>query len=206
MAKEEKKPQKHGSPPVQPASKSAAPLQPDARPKSSGLSLQQKCALIGGAAILALVLGALLFPSGGESADEGAFSNYLYNNSKNGILVDARGSPSADVRQQIMQCGVNYISSPFYTNGSNKELLAYFCDDSGCLSSDYRFGLPNSTPKASNVSVPFSEALYAMRERAYIHVHAGAEGRDFIYHPTYMEVIIGPKSNPDYCQLRAVVS
>ncbi len=204
MAKDEKKADKAKAVPA--ASKPAAPAHSNAAPSSkpAGLTLQQKAALIGGAIILAIVLGVLLLPTPAESANEGAFSNYLYNNSKNGILVDARGASSADVRQQIMQCGVNYISSPFYTNGSSKELLAYFCDDSGCLSSDYRFGVSNSTPVISNTSVPFSQALYAMKDRAYIHVHAGPEGKDFIYHPTYMEVIIGPKSNSDYCRLRAV--
>ncbi len=197
MAKEEKK---HETSPAPNPSKSG-PDRHGAKP-ASGLSLQQKAALCGGAVILALVLGVLLFPSGNGSADEGTFSKYLYNNPKNGILVDARGAPSADVRRQIMQCGVNYVSSPFYTNGSSKELLAYFCDDAGCLSSVYRFGQSNSTPTTSSTSVPFSEAVYAMRERAYIHVHAGSENKDFIYHPTYMEVIIGPKSDVDYCRLR----
>ena len=205
MAKEEKShlPKSDASAPkTAKAAEEKSPAANQSKP-ASGLSLQQKGALIGAAVIIALVLGILLFPAPSESADQQTFSHYLYNNSRNGILVDARGA-GANLGQAIMQCGVNYISSPFYTNGSDKDLLAYFCDNSGCLSSEYNFALPNSSAIVSNKSVPFSEAVIAMHDRAYIHIHAGAQDKDFIYHPTYMEVIIGAKSNPDYCQLRAV--
>ena len=199
MAKEERKVSETKSAEPKAGGKSASGAKP-----SSGLSLQQKASLIGGAVLLAAILGLLLFPAGSGSADQTAFSRLLYNTSKNGILVDVRGAPSSDARQVIMQCGVNYISSPFYANSSDKELLAYFCDESGCLSSMYQFGLPNSTPTVSNKSVPFSDALYAMRDRPYIYVHSGAGSGDYIFHPNYMEVLISSKSNASSCSIRAV--
>ena len=175
-----------------------------AKSAPGGLSFQQKASLIGGAIILAAVLYLLLAPSGSGGADQTVFSHYLYNTSKNGIIVDVRGAPSSDVRQQIMQCGVNYISSPFYTNSTDRELVAYFCDDSGCLSSDYRFDLPNATPGFSNKSVPFSDAIYAMRSTPYIYVHAGNSAGDFVFHPTYLEVLINSKSNASDCSINSV--
>ena len=205
MAKEEKPPtQKHSkpdspAPQVRPAASPSQPKPAPAQPSKPGLTLQQKAALIGAAVIIALCLGVLLWPAPAQATDYDSFTHYIYNNSRSGLIMDGRGASGAGMRQQVMQCGVNFISGPFYA-ATGKDLLLYACDDSGCFSSEYRFDLPNSTPAVSNVSVPFSDALSAMRERAYIYIHAGAQDQ-ILYHPTYMEVIVGSTSNVSNCQI-----
>lgn len=159
------------------------------------LSVQQKYALVAGAAVLVLILGAALYTSGGWAApsDADTFSNYLYGNNRSGILMDVRDAPDAAAAQKVMQCGVNLISSGFYAK-TRKDLLVFACNASGCVSAN--IGLDsNDTANSSAVLVPFQEAEYAMRGRAYFHIRAGPESKTLLY-PTRAEVFVGPNEEP----------
>lgn len=180
---------------------------PTPKPAKSGasLSLQQKGALIGGALILVLVLATLLQPSAAESNDPTSFSNYLYSNQKSGLLVDLRGASSGDVTQKIKECGQNLVSGTFFSNHS-KDLLIYYCNQTSCLWGHFVYGENYSydvPANASDRSIQYSDALYNMRERAYFHVSTKTDERDYAFHPTYMDIFIGPNSSTGICKVEA---
>ncbi len=160
---------------------------------STGLTPTQKYALLGGAVVLLVVLGLSLFSSPGT--DPKPFTNYLYSSNQSGILMDVRGSPSPNVSQKILQCGVNLISSGFYARTS-KDLLVYACDDSGCLSG----GATANQTVNSSATISFSDALYAMRGRPYFYIHYGPSGLQS-FHLTYAEALINADSNTSACSI-----
>ena len=172
--------------------------------KFEGLGNAQKLAIIGAAAILVIVLGAALLLDDPQIANSQSFSDFLFQSPKSGIIMDIRNSPSPEYNSVVMQCGVNLISGGFFAK-ADKDLLVYACDNSGCLSSE---ALQNSTngeingteTNASAVSVPFDEALYNMRSRAYFHIqYAPEEYKKF--HSTYVEVFVNSSTDTSQCRL-----
>ncbi len=157
-------------------------------PKPSALSSAQKYALIGGAIILVLVLGALLLQPQDGGSDPSVFLNDLVHNPQSGIIVDTSGSPSSNVTSSIMQCGVNLISSGFYKT-QTKDLLFYSCNATGCIASSIVYNETNVTINNVNGTVSLADALLSMRERAYFHIKYGPEGKK-VFYPTYCEVDI----------------
>ncbi|MDE1798074.1 MAG: hypothetical protein KGH63_01555 [Candidatus Micrarchaeota archaeon] len=162
---------------------------------SAGLSSNQKYALIGGAIVIAIVLGLALFSSPGTDPKE--FTNYLYSNPQSGIVMDVRNSPSQNATTKILQCGVNLISSGFYAK-TGKSLLVYACDSTGCLSADSN--ATNASAINASALISYSDALYAMRGRAYFDIAYGAQAH-YVFHPTYAEVFINENSDPAACSI-----
>jgi hypothetical protein len=168
--------------------------------KKLGLSLQQKVALISGAIIIFLVLFTFLFPS---SSPQAAKSNYelfissLKENQKSGIFIDMRDASGPAMRQKLMQCATDLIQSSDFYPRFGKDLLIYYCDNSGCISSRYRFDLPNYTFSYDNQSIAFSEALYAMRNRTYFYLRYSPTPTPPSYSSQYAEISISPDSQEE---------
>lgn len=168
------------------------PSPPPIPPSRFGFTFQQKVALIGGALLLALVLGTILWPSlaiGDANANYLKFKTAMEDSNQSGIIMDLRGATPA-ARQKILQCGVDLIFGGFFSK-ANKDLLVYSCDDTGCMSSHY---LRNSS-ETVNTTIPFSDALYGLRGRPYFHLLYGAESKPPVYTPVYSEVFITSDSN-----------
>ncbi len=191
-----------------PASNSSASLSlpkpppiPSPRP---ALTLQQKTALIGGTLILVLVLGTLLAPSlaglipttpNPVTDDNYAlFKTSLLNNSRSAVIMDLRAAPSAPVKQAILQCGVDFISSGLYQN-LHKDLLVYSCDETGCLSSRFRYDLGIKNATTTNVTIPYSDALANLAGYTYFHVQYAPQSREPVYTSQYSEVFITGNSS-----------
>lgn len=175
----------------------------NAPPAKIGLSKSQKFALIGAVAVLVFVLGATLI-LGGQQAENGQeFSEFLYASNKSGILMDVRNSPSTAENAVVMQCGVNLITGGFFAQ-TQKDLLVYACDNSGCLSSlalaNQSDADMNETLDSDGLVIPFDQALYEMRGRAYFHImYSDEEKKEF--HPTYVEVYVNSSSDASKCSL-----
>ncbi len=166
--------------------------------KAPGLSMQQKTALIGGALILAAVLLSLLWPSVSPAASSDsyrAFASSLVNNSRSGIMVDVRGASSPDARQKLLQCETDLVQSSDFYPRTGKDLLVYYCDDSGCLSSRYRYDLPKYSFSYDNRSVPFADALYALQNRTYFYIHYSPSSQPPAYSSRYAEIFITANSS-----------
>ena len=169
------------------------PSPPAIPPSRTGFTFQQKVALIGGALLLVLVLGTVLWPSlalGDANANYMQFKTALENGNQSGILMDLRGAPSG-ARQKIVQCGVDLISSGFFS-AAKKDLLVYSCDDTGCMSSHL---LPGANATTSNATIPFSDALYNLRARPYFHLLYAADSKAAVFTPEYSEVYLTADSN-----------
>ena len=169
------------------------PSPPQVPPSRTGLTFQQKVALIGGAILLVLVLGTILWPSlaiGDGNANYMQFKTALEDKNQSGILMDVRGASDA-ARPKILQCGVDLISSGFYS-AAKKDLVVYSCDDSGCLSSQFRPGVNATT---ANTTIPYSDALYGLRGRPYFHILYSSEPKAAVFTPEYSEVFITSVSN-----------
>ena len=171
-----------------PSPSSATLLAASTAPKPSGLTTSAKYALLGGVLILVIVLGLALFGSSGN--DPQAFTNYLYSNHQSGIIMDVRGSPSQNVTTKILQCGVNLISSGFYAR-TNKDLLVYACDNTGCLAA----GANTTSNTTADQTLSYSDVLYNMRGRAYFHILPGPTGQQ-VFHGNYAEVFINEETDP----------
>lgn len=181
------------SKPATSTAKLASSSPADAADKKSGwLSGNQKIALVGGLLVLVLLLGVALYSNPGD--DPAPFTNYLYHAPQSGILMDVRGSPSANVSQKILQCGVNLVSSGFYAT-TQKNLSIYACDEKGCLGGPVATNSSSlNATNSNNTTLPFSDALYALRNSAYFHIRYGPEDRK-VFHPTYVEVYVSPGSS-----------
>ncbi|MFH1094995.1 MAG: hypothetical protein V1728_02145 [Candidatus Micrarchaeota archaeon] len=162
-------------------------------PKPSAFNPTQKYALIGGAIILVLVLGALLLQPQDGGSDPTDFLNYLVQNPQSGIIVDTTHSPSPNITSRIMQCGVNLISSGFY-KAQTKDLLFYSCNATGCFASGIVYNETNVTINNINGTFSLADALSNMRGRAYFYIQYGPQGQK-IFHPTYGEVDINADSD-----------
>jgi len=169
-----------------------------------GLGKNQKIAIILAVAIIVFVIAAVMFFGDQQITNSQDFSDFLYSSNKSGIIMDVRDSPSLDKNSVVIQCGVNLISGGFYAQ-TQKDLLVYACDDSGCISSAAlanltNDALDNSTINSTALLVPFDQALYDMRSRAYFHImYSKAERK--IFHPTYVEVYVNSSSDPSKCGL-----
>ena len=174
------------------SSQSQAPSKP-----SAGLTSSQKYALIGGAAVLVVVLGLALFSSPGD--DPKAFANYQYQNTQLGIIQDLRGVPSgSNASSKIIQCGVNLIISDFYA-GTSKDLVVYTCDNVQCEGGEVpKANASANSTKMENIS--YADALNNMSGRAYFNIQYG-DRPHYVFHPTYADVFISPASDPSLCSI-----
>lgn len=168
--------------------------------KYESLNKTQKLAIIGAAAILVIVLAVTLLFNDPQMDAAQSFSDFLYESPKSGIIMDVRNSPSTAQNSVVMQCGVNLISGGFFAK-TNKDLLVYACDNSGCLSSTALANLTNETnADTSELVIPFDEALYNMRSRAYFHImYSDEEKKDF--HANYVGVYVNSSTDPTECKL-----
>ena len=173
-----------------------------AKRKLEGLTKNQKLALIGGAAVIVIVLAFTLLFGNQQLANSQDFSDYLYSSNKSAIIMDVRNSPDTTQNSIVMQCGVNLIADGFFVK-THKDLVVYACDNKGCISSTAMEALNATNESQEDISefiVPFDEVLSDMRGRAYFHIkYADEEKKNF--HPTYVEVFVNSSTNPAECKL-----
>lgn len=172
----------------------------------SALSAGQKMALIGAAAIIAIVLGMAFFtpakpipisPSvpSAQPASADNFSSALYSSNSIGIFMDLRGSQDGQLRQKILQCGADIAGNiagarPF----GSKELVIAACDEGACILS---FSKANDTKNSTQADVDSELA-----KTVYFHI-LGGESKEPSFYTNRVDMTISPLSNTS-CKIGVV--
>jgi hypothetical protein len=159
-------------------------VQKDAASPAKGkspLSDWQKIALIGAAAIIAIVLAAPFFAPAPEptplppqivTSQEFLFN---LNMAKSvGVFMDTRAVQDMDLKRKILQCGADFSAGFASTTGlESKERIIAACDDAGCI-------LSNSTLNATR-NASTEEIMSALGNTVYIHIKGGESGSPAFY-------------------------
>lgn len=150
------------------------------------LTQQQKIALIGAAAIIAIVLGVAILsqpPPGETPITPEEFSKTIYYAPSYGIFIDLRGTSDTALRQKLQQCGVNLAGSTLL---ARKSLTIASCDDKSCVSTTVGSNsTTNSTP---------AQILSSLSSGVYFHVR-GAQSDSSTFYKSRVEILMSPSSN-----------
>ncbi len=168
-----------------PQAEKTPPL-PSTAKKSTSLSKNQKIALAGAAAIIAIVLGAyaLTLPQPQNTQISAAeFSKLAYYAPSAGIFMDLRGTQDAALRQKIQQCGVNLAGSGLL---ARKELAIASCDDASCV-----LTLPGAN---STLDKKPYDVLKELSRSLYFHINGGSNEKS-VFFKNRVEVMLSPSSN-----------